>query len=65
VTDSPRPLPRLAGIEILRFASAMDVLLRHYDHFTMALNIPIEQVIHSKRFFTLLQPLMIYGYLGV
>jgi hypothetical protein len=30
VTDSPRPLPRLAGIEILQFASAMAVLLRHY-----------------------------------
>lgn len=55
----------LAGIDLLRFASALAVLLWHYQHFSFIANQPLGFSTEAQPLYALLAPLYRFGLYGV
>jgi len=64
VTDSDGH-DKLSGIELLRFVSAVSVLLWHYQHFSFQGGISVDFVADRQPYYFLLKPFYTYGALGV
>jgi peptidoglycan/LPS O-acetylase OafA/YrhL len=56
---------KLIGVEVLRFISAITVLLWHYQHFSYVGSKPTQFVREQQPFFALLSPLYEHGLYGV
>ncbi len=56
---------KLAGLELLRFLSALSVLVWHYQHFSFVGEMPIGFTTARQPFYMLLAPAYRFGWLGV
>jgi len=64
-TVSAEPKNKLLGLEVIRFVSALAVLIWHYQHFSYVADAPVNFIRESQPFYPLLQLFYEYGYLGV
>lgn len=56
---------KLLGLEVLRFLSAVSVLLWHYKHFSFVADAPTNYVSANQPFYALLRPFYDAGFFGV
>jgi peptidoglycan/LPS O-acetylase OafA/YrhL len=56
---------KLTGLELLRFASALAVLIWHYQHFWYVADMPVDFIREKQPLYGLLWPLYNYGVYGV
>lgn len=56
---------KLLGLEVIRFVSALAVLVWHYQHFAYVADAPVNFTRESQPFYPLLSLFYNYGYLGV
>jgi peptidoglycan/LPS O-acetylase OafA/YrhL len=56
---------KLIGIELVRFACALSILLWHYQHFAYVGDAPSRFSTESQPFYYLLSPIYKFGYVGV
>lgn len=64
-TPPTSPANKLLGLEVLRFFSAMAVLVWHYQHFAFVGSEPVDFLKDQQPFFAVLKPLYGFGYYGV
>jgi len=63
--DRSLPGAKLTGLELLRFASALAVLIWHYQHFWYVADMPVDFIREKQPLYGLLWPLYNYGVYGV
>ena len=56
---------KLIGLEVIRFISALSVLVFHYQHFSFVADKATNFVREKQPFYEILSPLYTYGYKGV
>lgn len=56
---------KLLGLEIIRFAAALSVLIWHYRHFFYVGDQPVNMVVEQQPFFSVFKLFYEYGYYGV
>ncbi len=59
------PTKTLLGLELMRFACALSVLVWHYQHFYYVAGVPVGFSREAQPWFEWLQPLYHHGFLGV
>lgn len=64
-TISSEKTNKLLGLEIVRFVSALAVLVWHYQHFAYVADSPVNFARDSQPFYPFLSLFYNYGYLGV
>ena len=59
------PKNKLLGLEVIRFLSALAVLIWHYQHFSFVADTPVDFIREKQPFYRIFQYFYEYGYLGV
>jgi peptidoglycan/LPS O-acetylase OafA/YrhL len=62
---NPKEEGKILGIELLRFVSALAVLVFHYQHFAFVGGAPADFVASRQPFYSILRLFYDYGYYGV
>ena len=64
-TGIAEPKNKLLGLEVIRFVSALSVLVWHYQHFAFVGDAPANFIRENQPFYPFLKLFYEYGYLGV